>query len=131
MRYNALRMLSGPQDGLLGTPAPRMQCRSEGAEVVVHPELALDQLGDSAQRPALGLERGRLGATPEETEEVVPLGGGQPRGPAGGMALAQSAHPSLLEAVLPARHRRPGFARVPRGTRFVDRLLTDSNGPAV
>jgi len=82
--------------------------------VVPHPKLALDHLGDSAQRPALGLEPGRLGATPEEPEELVPLGSSQPGGPAGGMALTQAAHPRSLEAVLPARHRCPAHAQLPR-----------------
>src|SRR5207244_851362 len=87
--------LGGPGQGLLRTPAPRVQGPAERTAVVPDPEGPFDQAGDARQRPTLGREPGGHGALLELAQELLPLGGGQPRAPARRAPLVESRQPGL------------------------------------
>jgi len=75
--------------------------------VITYAEVVLHHLGDSTQRPKLRWVTQRPWPVQQQSNQPVPLTGGQP-GPSARMPLGrQGLFTSLLIAVSPAAYRRP------------------------
>jgi|SRR5215207_497250 len=105
--------LGGLRLWLLHAPARLPQQVAQAAGVVADPELALDELPDARERPAVALEAGGHGPAVEQAAESALLLRRQLARAARRMSPAQGTPPFGIELALPLADRRGRSAEVP------------------